>query len=48
MPIWKLTIFVSAVKARIKLENRTADDIIEEYTKLTNDEKEEILSNISQ
>ncbi len=44
MPAWKKIIFVNAIKARIQLENRTATDIIQDYTKLTESEKTEILS----
>lgn len=47
MPNWKLTIFVNAIKARMKKEDRIVEDIIKEYTKLTVEEKEEILSNIT-
>lgn len=43
MPAWKKSIFVNAIKARMLMENRTAEDIIEEYTKLTTNEKQEIL-----
>lgn len=46
MPAWKKLIFVNAIKARMKLEDRTAEDIITEYTKLTEDEKAEILAEI--
>lgn len=46
MPTWKKTIFVNAIKARMVQENRTANDIITEYTKLTDDEKTEILTAI--
>jgi hypothetical protein len=44
MPSWKLTIFVNAIKARMKTDDRTAEDIIQEYTKLANEEKTEILT----
>lgn len=44
MPAWKKSIFVNAIKARMQLESRTAEDIIQDYTKLTEAEKEEILS----
>jgi len=44
MPSWKKIIFINAIKARIQLENRTADVIIQDYTKLTEAEKTEILS----
>lgn len=47
MPTWKKTIFVNAIKTRIKQENRTAEEIIAEYTKLTTDEKAEILAEIN-
>lgn len=46
MQIWKKTIFVNAIRARVIQESRTADDIIAEYTKLTTDEKTEILASI--
>lgn len=44
MPTWKLSIFVNAIKARMVQENRTAEDIIQDYTKLTETEQAEILS----
>lgn len=44
MPNWKKIIFINAIKARIQLESRTAEDIIKDYTKLTEAEKAEILS----
>lgn len=47
MPYWKKQIFVNAIKARRKIENRTAEDIIQDYVKLTEDEKSEILSDIN-
>ncbi|BCJ98126.1 hypothetical protein [Anaerocolumna chitinilytica] len=47
MPSWKKIIFVNAIKARMIQENRTAEDIITEYTKLTETEKIEILANLS-
>lgn len=46
MPSWKLSIFVNAIRLRMAQENRTAEDIIQEYTKLTDLEKEEILAAI--
>lgn len=46
MQTWKKTIFVNAIKARMVQESRTADGIIAEYTKLTEDEKTEILAAI--
>lgn len=47
MPTWKKTIFVNAIKTRMIQENRTAEDIITEYTKLTDAEKTEILAEIN-
>lgn len=47
MPSWKKSIFVNAIKARMELESRTSEDIIQEYTKLTEEEKTEILSDIN-
>mgnify|MGYP006983741381 CR=1 FL=1 len=44
MPIWKKNIFVTAIKARMMSEGRTAEDIIQEYVKLSETEKTEILS----
>jgi hypothetical protein len=44
MPSWKKIIFINAIKARIQLESRTATDIIQDYTKLSELEKAEILS----
>lgn len=46
MLTWKRTIFVNAIKARMTQENRTAEDIIAEYTKLTEDEKVEIIASL--
>lgn len=46
MPLWKKTIFVNAIKARMEMEDRTAEDIIQDYPKLTEEEKAEILAEI--
>lgn len=46
MPTWKKNIFVTAIKARMEQESRTTEDIIKEYTKLTDAEKTEILAAI--
>lgn len=43
MPVWKKTIFVNAIKARIKLEDKTKEELIQEYSKLSEFEKTEIL-----
>ena len=44
---YKLRIFVRAIKTRIELENKTADEIIADYAKLTEEEKTEILASVS-
>lgn len=46
MQAWKKSVFVNAIKARMQLENRTAEDIIQEYTKLTAEEKSDILAEL--
>jgi hypothetical protein len=46
MPTWKKNIFINAIKARMVQEDRTAEDIIQEYTKLTEEEKAEILEGL--
>jgi len=46
MPEWKKMIFVNAIRARIKIENRIAEDIINDYPKLTVEEKTEILNEL--
>lgn len=46
MPHWKKTIFVNAIKTRMRLEKKSAEEIILEYTKLTEEEKQEILAEI--
>lgn len=43
MPEWKKNIFVRVVQKRMAEENRTAEEILAEYTKLTDEEKAEIL-----
>ncbi len=43
---WK-RIFVSAVKARIEREQRTAEEIIQEYSKLTELEKAELFAEVT-
>lgn len=41
---WKLNIFVNAIKNRMISENRSAEDIINEYPALSVTERAEILS----
>ncbi|MEG0181241.1 MAG: hypothetical protein RR657_05065 [Peptostreptococcaceae bacterium] len=40
---WKKVIFVNAVRTRMVTESRTAEDVIQDYTKLTEEERYEIL-----
>lgn len=44
MPTWKQNIFVRVITRRMQKEGRTAEDIIQEYIALTEDEKMEILA----
>ena len=46
MPEWKKLIFVNAIRARMKMEGRTAEEIINDYPKLTAEEKAEILKEL--
>lgn len=46
MPTWKLNIFVRVVWSRMEAEQRPAEEILAEYTKLTETEKNEILINL--
>ena len=46
MPEWKKLIFVNAIRARMKMEGRTAEEIIQDYPKLTAEEKAEILKEL--
>ena len=43
MEEWKKIIFVNAIRTRMDYEDRRAEDIILDYTKLTELEKQEIL-----
>lgn len=47
MAVWKKIIFVNAIKARMQIESRSAEDIIQDYPKLTEAEKTEILADLS-
>lgn len=44
MQSWKLSIFVNAVKIRVANGEGTAEEIVDSYTKLTSEEKAEILA----
>ena len=46
MPTWKKNIFIRVIKRRMQEEQLTAEDILEEYPALTEDEKSEILASI--
>lgn len=47
MPSWKKNIFVRVVTRRIQEENRTAEEILAEYSALTGEETQEILAAIA-
>lgn len=47
MPTWKLNIFVRVVTRRMAEEIRTAEEILIEYPALTEAEKTEIITTIS-
>ena len=46
MQDWKLNVFVTAIRARVERENRSAEDIVSEYKKLSEEEKNEILAKV--
>lgn len=46
MENYKLNLFVRVIRKRIELEQKTSNEILSEYTKLTDDEKEEIKNNL--
>ncbi|MBO8158816.1 hypothetical protein [Thermosyntropha sp.] len=46
MLTWKKNIFVRVIRRRMDEEGRTAEEIIAEYTALTEEEKVEILEAI--
>ncbi|OQB15700.1 MAG: hypothetical protein BWY15_00413 [Firmicutes bacterium ADurb.Bin193] len=48
MPTWKKNIFVRAIRARMVLEGKIAEELIEDYRNLTVDEKAEILSEFTE
>ncbi len=47
IPTWKKNIFVRAINLRIKMEDKTAEELVNTYPLLTKDEKVEILKEIS-
>ena len=44
---YKLRIFTRAIITRMEEESKTAEEIIADYTKLTDEEKTEILTSVS-
>lgn len=46
MPVWEKNIFINAIRTRMVIESRTAEEIIEDYVALTELEKIEILAAI--
>lgn len=46
MKEWKKIIFVNAIRTRMVHEDRMPEDIILNYTKLTEEERREILESI--
>lgn len=46
MPAWKLRIFVRVVKARMESEELPAEQVLESYPALTEQEKQQILDAI--
>lgn len=46
MPVWKKNIFVNAIRIKMKQDGRTAEEVILDYPKLTDSEKQEILLSI--
>ncbi len=46
MSAWKKNIFVRVIQRRMAEEGRTAEEILAEYTALTAEEKQEILTTI--
>lgn len=46
MEIWKKNIFVSAILFQMQTEQKSAQELVERYGKLTQEEKTEILKEI--
>jgi uncharacterized protein (DUF433 family) len=44
MPKWKKNIFVRTVRYRMRTEGKTAEEILQDYPALTEEEKQEILA----
>lgn len=48
MDVWEKNIFVTALKARMRKEGTTAEEILLEYLKLSAEKRDEILSAIAE
>jgi len=46
MPLWKKNIFIRTVQYRMRTEGKTAEEILQDYPALTEEEKQEILSTL--
>jgi len=46
MPLWKRNIFIRVVQRRMAEEGKTAEEILKDYPRLTEEEKQEILSGL--
>ena len=44
MPLWKKNIFIRTVQYRMRTEGKTAEEILQDYPALTEEERQEILS----
>lgn len=44
MPSWKLNIFKRAVIIRYEVDEGTVEEIVDTYTKLTTDERQEVIT----
>lgn len=44
MPAWKLRMFVRVISRRMQEEGRSAEEVLSEYSALTEEEKQEILN----
>jgi uncharacterized protein (DUF433 family) len=47
MPVYKLNILVRTVKFRMESEQKTAEEVLVDYPKLTAEEKQEIINSIT-
>jgi len=47
MPLWKKNIFVRTVQYRMRTEGKTAEEILQDYPALTEEEKQEIIVTVT-